>query len=233
MKYYELISNFCNNLNLKFNEDIYRKIITYTNELISYNNKFNLTAITDEETIIKRHFLDSFCFYYNNIENNSNVCDVGTGAGFPGMAIKILRDDINIDLIEVSTKKVEFLKHITSTLDLKNINIIRERVENVSHETFYREKYDYVTSRAVSKLDKLLELSFALVKLNGKFIGFKGINFYNELIDSIKVINLMGGEFKESIYLKEFTSSLIVIKKIKHTPSIYPREYKKILKKSL
>lgn len=233
MKYYNLISNFCNNLKIEFNEEIYNKIIFYTKQLITYNEKFNLTAITDEESIIKRHFLDSISFFNCNIAKESKICDVGTGAGFPGIPIKILRNDLNIDLIEISNKKVEFLKHIIEILDLSNINIIRERVENVSHETLYREKYDIVTSRAVSRLDKLLELSFALVNTNGKLIAFKGINFYDEIIESIKVMNLMGGEFEKAVYLKEFNSSLVVIKKIKETPTIYPREYKKILKKSL
>lgn len=233
MKYFDLINKFCENLELNFNKTMYEKIITYTKELIEYNKKVNLTAIVDEEAIITRHFLDSISFFNCKVDLNSKICDVGTGAGFPGIPIKIIRDDINIDLIEVSSKKVEFLKHIIQILDLKNINVIQERVENVSHETFFREKYDYVTSRAVSRLDKLLELCFALVKVNGHFIGLKGINFYDEIIEAIKVINIMGGEFEKAIYLKEFNSSIVAIKKIKETPTIYPREYKKILKKSL
>lgn len=233
MKYFCLMKNFCDKLNIKFDEHIYEKFMIYMKELIEYNKKINLTSITNENLIINRHFLDSISIFNYKIEKNVTICDVGSGAGFPGIPMKIIRDDLKIDLIESTNKKVEFLKYIVNILNIKNINIINKRVENVSHETFYREKYDYVVSRAMARLDKLLEMSFSLVKINGKYIALKGKKSDEELEQAYNTINKMGGVLDTKIYLKEFDSNLVIIDKIYKTPEIYPRKYNLILKKTL
>ncbi len=233
MKYFCLMKNFCDKLNIKFDGNIYEKFMIYMKELIEYNKKINLTSITNEDLIINRHFLDSISIFNYKIEENATICDIGSGAGFPGIPMKIIRDDLKIDLVESTNKKVEFLKYIVDILNIKNINIINKRVENVSHETFYREKYDYVVSRAMARLDKLLEMSFSLVKINGKYIALKGKKSDEELEKAYNTINKMGGVLDTKIYLKEFDSNLVIIDKIYKTPEIYPRKYNLILKKSL
>lgn len=233
MKYFCLMKNFCDKLNIKFDENIYEKFMIYMNELIKYNKKINLTSIINENLIINRHFLDSISIFNYEIVENATICDVGSGAGFPGIPMKIIRDDLKFDLIESTNKKCEFLKYIIDILNLKNVNILNKRVENVSHETFYREKYDYVVSRAMARLNKLLEMSFALVKINGKYIALKGKKSDEELEESHNIINKMGGILNTKIYLKEFDSNLVIIEKIYKTLEMYPRKYNLILKKPL
>ncbi len=231
MKYFNMLNEFCSKLNIKFDIDMYEKILIYTRELINYNKKINLTSINTEEKIIKRHFLDSLSIFNYNIKLNSNMCDIGSGGGFPGIPIKIVRNDIKIDLIESINKKCKFLEHIVNILDIKGINIINNRAEYVSRETYYREKYDYVISRAVSKLNILFEISFALVKINGKFISFKGSNYKEELRKSDDIIIKMGGILYKIIYIEEFNSNLVIINKIDQTSHDYPRKYNIIIKK--
>lgn len=233
MKYFDIMNEFCNNMNIEFNQNMYKKFILFMEELIKYNNKFNLTSIVNEDEIIKRHFLDSISLLNYNIDTNSKVCDVGTGAGFPGIPLKILRSDLKVDLLESTTKKTMFLQHIIKELKLYNVNIINDRVENVSHETLYREKYDYVISRAMARLNKLIELSFALVNINGKYIALKGNKFNEELLEANISINKMGGEIEKIIPINEFNSNIIIIKKIHTTDIAYPRKYNLILKKPL
>lgn len=232
MKYFNIMKEFTEKINLNFDENTYNKFIVYMEELIKYNNNVNLTSIVDEEEIIRRHFLDSISIFNHNINKNSYICDVGTGAGFPGIPMKIIREDLKIDLIESTEKKVKFLSFIINKLNLKNINIICDRVENVSREKNNREKYDYVTSRAMSRLCKLLELSFPLLKVNGQYIAFKGLKALEELDEAKNSINILGGEFNKIIDVDE-VSKLIVIDKIKKTNIKYPRNYNLILKKPL
>ena len=161
------------------------------------------------------------------------MCDVGSGAGFPGIPIKIIRGDINVDLIESISKKTKFLNNVITTLNLDNIRVINIRVEELAHNKIYREKYDYVVSRAMARLNELLELSFPLVKVNGKYIAFKGLKSMVELNEAINAIRILGGEFENIINIPEFNSNLIVINKVFKTPEFYPREYRLIAKKSL
>lgn len=229
MKYFNEMNLFCEKLGINFNIDMYNKFIIYMENLIEYNKNVNLTSILEEEKIINRHFLDSLTIFNYKLDKYSSLCDVGTGAGFPGIPIKILRDDLEITLIESTNKKVVFLKTIIDKLNLKNIKIICSRVEDVSRETLYREKFNYVTSRAMARLNMLLELSFPLLKVGGKYIALKGIKAVEELRESSKIIDLLGGKMEKKIELKEFNSNLIVINKIKSTPKEFPRQYSKIL----
>lgn len=233
MKYFDILKKFCDNINLDFTIEMYEKFILYMKELIEYNKKVNLTSITDENLIIQRHFLDSLSIFAYDIKLHSTMCDVGSGAGFPGIPIKIIRNDIKIDLLESITKKSKFLEYILQKLDIKDINVINNRSEYVSRETYYREKYDYVISRAMARLNRLLEISFPLVKLNGKYIAFKGENYKEELEEGYNTIYKIGGNLEKIIHINEFNSNLIIINKVNETSNIYPRKYSLILKKPL
>ena len=212
MKYFLKMNEFCSRLGINFSEDMYEKFILYMKELIKWNENINLTSILNEEDIINRHFIDSISIFNYFIEQNSYVCDVGSGAGFPGIPMKIVRDDLKINLIESTGKKAKFLTRIIEILNLKNINVTNNRAEYVSRET--SNKYDYIVSRAVARLDKLLKISFSLLKSNGKFIAMKGIKADEELREAEKKIASLGGTLKDKIYLKELNSNLIIIERL-------------------
>lgn len=233
MKYFYMINKFCNNLDIELTKEMYEKIILYMETLIEYNTKINLTAIRDRDDIISRHFLDSISVFNYKIKHNCSLCDVGTGAGFPGIPIKIIRDDIKLDLIEATSKKTKFLEHIVNILKLTNVNIINDRVEDISRNKEFREKYDYVVSRAMARLNRLLELSFPLVKISGYYIALKGENVEQEILESKEAIVKLGGNLDKRIKINEFNSSLVIVKKLNKTPYEYPRKYKIILNNSL
>ena len=164
--------NALKELNIKITPLQLEKLETYYNLLIEENKKYNLTAITKKEDVYLKHFYDSLTL--NKIINLSNqyLCDIGTGAGFPGIVLKIIFPNLKITLLDSTEKKCKFLKLVISELNLNNIDIINERAEIYSKTT--REKYDIVTSRAVAPLKHLLEYSISLVKVNGYYIAMKG-----------------------------------------------------------
>ncbi len=226
------MKEFCQKIDIEFDEHIYKKFEIYMDELIKYNKNINLTSITDEEQIINRHFLDSISIFKYKIKDFSYICDVGSGGGFPGIPMKIIRNDIKIDLIESNNKKVRFLKHMILKLELDNINVICERIENVSREKNFLEKYDYVTSRAMARLCKLIEMTMSILKIGGKHIYFKGVKYLEELDESQNAIGILGGKLNSILSVDE-VSKLIIIDKIKKTPNMYPRNYNIIIKKPL
>lgn len=206
----------------------------YKNLLQEENKKYNLTAITKDEDIYLKHFYDSLTIVKEIKITNQYFCDVGTGAGFPGVVLKIVYPNIKIDLIDATKKKCDFLNMVKEKLDLNNINIINTRVEEYSSKT--REKYDVIVSRAVAPLKHLLEYSIPLLKINGYFIGLKGnLNEEMQNIDN----------YYKKLYLKEISitklslphnggnRSITKIQKEKETPMIYPRKYSIIIKKEI
>ena len=176
-------------INIKITNKQLEQLEQYYNILVEENKKYNLTSITNKEEVYLKHFYDSLTI--NKIINltNQSLCDIGTGAGFPGLVLKIVFPSLNITLVDATEKKCNFLKMVISKLNLKDINIINERAEIYSKEV--REKYDIVTSRAVAPLKHLLEYSIPLVKINGYYIAMKsdiskeieGINTYEEKLN--------------------------------------------------
>ena len=206
----------------------------YYHLLYEENKKYNLTSIINEEDVYLKHFYDSLTIIKSIELDNQYICDIGTGAGFPGMVLKIIFPNIKIDLVDATLKKCNFLNLIIEKLKLENINVINKRAEDYSHEC--REKYDIVTSRAVAPLKHLLEYSIPLLKINGLFIALKS-NIDNELINIDNYYRKLG--LKEENIIK-FTlpyensiRTIYKIKKIKKTPEIYPRIYSQIKKKEL
>jgi 16S rRNA (guanine527-N7)-methyltransferase len=211
----------------------------YKNMLLEYNKNINLTAITDEYEIIVKHFVDCLeCTKY--IEKNTNIIDVGTGAGFPGIVICIFFDqEIEMTLLDSLNKRLVFLKDVVDSLKLQKVNIIHGRAEDIAKENNKREKYDYVVSRALANLPVLLEYIIPYIKVNGEAIIMKANNLEEELNNSknaLKVLNCVTKEiytYNLLIENENFTRKIVVIKKINNTPNKYPRMYGKIKKQPL
>lgn len=221
-------------LGIELTEKQLENLEIYKNLLQEENKKYNLTAITKDEDIYLKHFYDSLTIVKTIDINNEYICDIGSGAGFPGMVLKIVFPNIKIDLIDATKKKCDFLYLVKGKLKLDNLNIINKRIEEYS--TITREKYDILVSRAVAPLKHLLEYGIPLVKKDGYFIALKG-NINNELININNYYNKLF--LKEEKILKfnlpkeESQRSIIKIKKIKETPEIYPRKYSIIIKKEI
>lgn len=200
---------------------------TYMNLLIEWNKNINLTAITEPEEIIKKHFIDSLTIS-KNIQKDSSIIDVGTGAGFPGIPLKIVREDINIVLLDALNKRLNFLNEVIKENKLENIETVHFRAEEIGKNKKYREKYDIATSRAVAQLNILVEYLLPLVKIGGKCICMKGSNVEEELKNSKKAITLLGGEIEkiEEFILpdSDIKRNVIIIKKVNSTPAKYPRK---------
>lgn len=196
-------------------------------KLIEKNKVMNLTAITEFEEVVRKHFIDSVLNV--DIKNCSRVLDIGTGAGFPGIPLKIMYPDIKITLLDSLNKRVEFLKECVDDLNMTNIECIHARAEDLARKDEYREKYDYVCSRAVSSLSTLAEYSLPYLKTGGIMISYKS-GSKEEIKNAERALKILGGDFK-NIRTIDFNlpegdekRSLIYIRKIKATPGKYPRK---------
>lgn len=221
-----------NKLNIDITEDELKKLDLYGEKLQEYNKKFNLTAITETESIYLKHFYDSLCLTKAiDLTKIKNICDFGTGAGFPGMVIAIFFKDLKVYLIESNKKKCEFLSMIKELLNLDNVSVINERAEKYSKEN--REQFDAVTCRAVSHLQIVLELAVPMLKTNGLFVPLKG-QIEEELNDSQKMLDELSTTLIEvknyKLPIENSERNIPIIKKEKATKEIYPREYNKIIK---
>lgn len=221
-----------NNLNTEID---YESFYKYMKEILDWNEKINLTAIKDEKEFIVKHFVDSLTIT-SLVKDKESVIDVGTGAGFPGIPLKIIHKDLEISLLDSVNKKIMVLNDIITKLSLQNIETIHSRVEDIAHMELYREAYDIATSRAVSNLTTLSEYLLPLVKVGGKVICMKGPNYEEEVSESKNAIKLLGGKIDKVISLNidgELERNIIIINKIKKTPSKYPRQAGLPLKKPL
>lgn len=208
--------------NINVNEKQLLLFNNYFIDLIEKNKVMNLTAITDKEQVYTKHFIDSV-LPVKFIKENSKILDIGTGAGFPGIPLKIIEESLNIVLLDSLNKRVEFLKEEISKLNLNNIQAVHYRAEdyaNVSRETF-----DYVVSRAVARLNTLLEYCLPFVKVGGTFIAYKSVNSEEEITEAKNALSILGGKIEkiEEYDLEGNKRVLIFIKKVKETPKKYPR----------
>ena len=203
----------------------YYKILTF------YNEKFNITAITEKSEVYLKHFIDSL-FGAKFIEGN--FIDVGSGGGFPAIPLKIFKPELNVTLLDATGKKCEFLKTVVSELGLKNVNVICGRAEELAHDNVYREKFDCATARAVAALPVLTEYCLPFVKCGGKFVAYKG-DAEEELKNSESAVKILGGKVEniEKFNLNGNLRTIAIIKKVKITGSEYPRPNAKIRKKPL
>lgn len=202
------------------------KFMVYKNLLKEWNEKINLTAITDDKEIILKHFIDSLTIE-KYIPHDAKVIDVGTGAGFPGIPLKIVRQDIELTLLDSLNKRLKFLEEVKSVAELTNVKLVHGRAEDVANNKEFREKYDIATARAVANLQVLAEYCLPFVKVNGYFVCMKGNNI-EEVEEAKKAIAILGGSIEkiETICLpdSDIERNIIIIKKIKETAKIYPRK---------
>lgn len=195
--------------------------------LLEWNQKINLTTIVEPEEIILKHFIDSMTIA-KYLEKGKKLIDVGTGAGFPGVPLKIIREDMEITLLDSLNKRILFLNEVIEKLQLTNIEAIHSRVEDLGKNKQYRESFDYSTSRAVANLSTLAEYLIPLVKLRGHCISMKGPNIAQEVQQSEKAISLLGGRIEKIDTLdlpnSNINRNIVVICKEHHTPNKYPRK---------
>ena len=223
----EEIEKYLNVLKIELEEKQIKQFYDYMNLLIEWNKKINLTAITELKEIILKHFVDSLTIS-KYINEKSTLIDVGTGAGFPGIPLKILRNDIKITLVDSLNKRIKFLNEVINKLNLSNIKAIHGRAEEIGKNRNYREKFDYATSRAVANTATLSEYLIPLIKKNGKCIFMKGPDINEELEKGKNAIIVLGGNIvdKEEFELpySDIKRTIIIIEKKKKTPEKYPRK---------
>lgn len=229
----EFINNL-KELNIEITDKKLNQLDLYYQILKEENNKYNLTAITEEKQVYLKHFFDSLTITKIIKLNSQSLCDIGTGAGFPGIVLKIIYPDLSVTLLESNKKKCNFLNIIKEKLNLTKLTIINKRAEDYSKE--HREIYDIVTSRAVAPLKHLLEYSVPLVKINGYYIAMKSnieeetknINNYYQKLD----INLVD-KIEFTLPIENSKRTLLLYQKTKKTNKIYPRKYNEITKKEI
>lgn len=204
----------------------WEQLSKYKEMLLEKNQVMNLTAITDSDEVDIKHFLDSLSLAkIKYLKKGSSLLDVGTGAGFPGLALKIYRDDLKVTLLDSLNKRIVFLKEVINELELKDIEAVHARAEEAARGE-YRDKFDIVTSRAVANLRTLLEYDLPFVKVGGYLICMKGPEHVEELKEAKNAMKLLGGKLKEIIEVelpRDITHYLVVIEKTSPTKDKYPR----------
>lgn len=201
----------------------------YYDLLIEWNSKINLTAITDKKEVWLKHFEDSISISNAvDMDDIQDVIDIGTGAGFPGIPIKIMYPHINLTLLDSLNKRIIFLNHVIEELELDNVTTVHGRAEDYGHDMFYREKYDLCVSRAVANLSSLCELCIPFVHVNGKFVSYKSEKAEEEIKLAVNAYTLLGVDdvipIDVKLSSKEYDRKLIVFNKMRNTPERYPRK---------
>jgi len=221
--------------NIFIKEKYYNDFYKYMKKIIEWNEKINVTSITDEEMFIVKHFVDSLTIN-KYIEEANMILDIGTGAGFPGVPLKIVNREKKFTLIDSVNKKLDVIRESVKDLELYNLEIIHSRAEDLAKKKEYREKYDVVTTRAVSNLTTILEYMLPFVKKDGYAICMKGPNIETEMKESEKALNILGGKIEkiEKITIDNlYERNIIIVKKIKNTPIQFPRNGGKPLKEPI
>lgn len=227
----ELIINGCSKLGVDITPDIADALIKYHDILIERNKSVNLTRITEPEDVVTKHFLDSLTPLLTE-RVGKNVIDVGTGAGFPGLVLKCAKPDINLTLLDSLNKRISFLQDASAEMGIKSgVEFMHSRAEDAGLDKNYREKYDTAVSRAVANMRTLSEWCLPLVRKGGYFLALKGPLAESELLDAMPAIEVLGGEvegiFTAEIPFTDLEHKIIIVKKVRHTPAIFPRKGKK------
>lgn len=217
----------CKELKLEINEKMQEQFYTYMELLIKWNENVNLTAITEPKEVLQKHFIDSLTILAY-IDENSSIIDVGTGAGFPGIPVKIVKKNIKVTLLDALNKRLNFLNDVIDNLQLSNIETIHSRAEEAGKNKDLREKFDIATSRAVAPLNILVEYLLPFVKVGGKCLCMKGSNIEEEINNSKNAIKILGGKIEKveefNLPNSDIKRTIIVIKKMSETPIKYPRK---------
>ncbi len=223
----KILQKQCKALEIELEDKKQEQFYHYMELLQKWNENINLTAITEPEEVLQKHFIDSLTIM-PYIKNNEKVIDVGTGAGFPGIPLKIAKEEVEVILLDALNKRLNFLNEVIQELELSTIETVHLRAEEAGRNKDLREKFDVSVSRAVAPLSVLVEYLLPLVKVNGKCICMKGSNVEEEIRNSKKAIEILGGNIEK---IEEFTlpnsdikRNIIIIKKVSKTPSKYPRK---------
>lgn len=224
----KLLKDGASEFNINLEKEDIESFFKYKETLLKWNKNINLTAITDDRDIIIKHFIDSISVVPYIGKDLKKVIDVGTGAGFPGIPLKIIKKDLNVTLLDSLEKRTKFLNEVIEKLDLKNIEVIHSRAEDKGVSGDFREKFDLALARAVANLPVLLEYCLPFVKTGGTFIAMKSSDIQEELDNSKKALEILGGEIKDVIKFNlpstDIKRNIIIIKKFRHTPTKYPRK---------
>ena len=224
-----------NKNNIKVNDDEMDKLYNYMIGIIDWNDKVNVTAITEEKLFIVKHFIDSLLINHY-LQGKESIIDIGTGGGFPGIPLKILNKNTKFTLIDSVNKKLNVIRDLSEKIKLENLEIIHTRAEDLASKKEYREMFDVATTRAVSNLSTILEYMLPFVKVGGLAICMKGPNYKEELEEAKKAIEILGGKFEhiETFNLEgEMERNVLVIKKVKNTPNKFPRGQGKPLREPI
>ncbi len=214
-------------LNINLTEKQIEQFLKYYEILVETNKVMNLTAITEFDEVIEKHFLDSLSLVrVFDLNRNVKILDLGTGAGFPGIPLKITFPEIDIVLADSLNKRVKFLNEVVETLQLKQVETVHGRAEELAKNKKYREQFDLCTSRAVANLSSLSEYCIPFVKEGGRFISYKSGEIEEEVDQAKRAIHVLGGKL-DQVYkfdLHEQKRSFVIIEKVKKTPAVYPRK---------
>lgn len=223
----EKITNLLKEINVNIDVRQVERFYRYMQLLLEWNQKINLTTLTEEDDIVLKHFVDSLTVL-KYIENNKTIVDVGTGAGFPGIPIALMNKNNKITLVDSLNKRINFLNEVKREIDIENIETVHSRAEDFGQNKEYREKFDISISRAVANLSTLVEYLIPLVKVGGRIICMKGSDVEEEINNAKFAIKELGGEIKEvnefCLPKTDMKRNIIIVEKIKNTPSRYPRK---------
>ncbi|MFT9055532.1 MAG: 16S rRNA (guanine(527)-N(7))-methyltransferase RsmG [Ethanoligenens sp.] len=216
------------NWNIELHEEQIKQLEMYTQLLLEWNEKINLTAIIDPKEIAVKHYLDSLSLlHFAPPEQGAAILDVGSGAGFPGIVLKIARPDLHLTCMDGTQKRVHFLTMLAETLHLQEVNCLHARAEEAGRQGTLRETFDYVTARAVSNLRMLCEYCLPFVKIGGRFVAMKGPDGETEAHEAQKAIHVLGGKIAHistfTLPATAFSRTLVEIIKTANTPVAYPR----------
>ncbi|WP_353893288.1 16S rRNA (guanine(527)-N(7))-methyltransferase RsmG [Proteinivorax hydrogeniformans] len=225
MKFSDRLDMICENLSFDLDTDQVEKLKKYKELLLAWNEKMNLTAIVDEQAIIVKHFIDSML--PASLFTEGKVIDVGTGAGFPIVPLKILKPELDVWGLDALNKRITFLEEVREELGIE-LNLIHGRAEEYAKKDVSRETFEFATSRAVAPLNILAEYNLPFLKVGGNFVAYKGSNYKEEISDGESALKVLGGEIEDVFQYKlpvtEEQRFAIIIKKVFKTPAKYPRK---------
>jgi len=229
MELKDILKDGSKEMNIEITDHQIDQLIKYKDILLEWNQKMNLTAIDEEKEVMIKHFLDSLsCIQTKYLKNEGSMIDVGTGAGFPGIPLRIVLPNIKLTLLDSLKKRIGFLEEVCRETSLNNVEFVHGRAEDFGQSKDHREKYDYAVSRAVAALNVLVEYCLPYVKVGGYFICQKGPGLMEELPQAKKAIRILGGQVVDQIAVtlpfSDITHYILVIKKTKQTPAQYPRK---------